>query len=351
MAKVPIDPRKQLLKDEANKLSAHLDADLIVLNFEIMVPIDFIFLETVAKRKPRTNVLMFLTTEGGNADSAFRMMRFLQTRYANVGIVVCGWCKSAGTLMCIGAHDLYIGPGGELGPLDVQIAKADEMDEQKSGLVAEAAFEKLQQEAFKFFMSFVRDIGGSEYRVTLKTAADIATRMAIGVIQPIFDKFDPVTIGEDYRSNRLAQAYAERLNVHSKNLVRSRQLDALENLLSSYPSHGFVIDAKEAKSLFANVHPISPEIDAIVSLLGNDAKLPRNRRQGQGPRLEFLNDDPQSSPQVHPAPVAPSPPAPGTVVRRPARNRNGTRKRPGDPAKRSGKEPIAIANDPDETKS
>ena len=43
--------------------------------------------------------------------------------------------------MCIGAHELMMGDRGELGPLDVQIVKADEMDEQKSGLVAEAAFE------------------------------------------------------------------------------------------------------------------------------------------------------------------------------------------------------------------
>lgn len=200
LAKKPEDAKKQQLKDEANKLSRKLDSDFLILNYEVLPPIDFVFVELVGGRKRRPNVVLFLTTEGGSADAAFKMMRCLQSKYSHVTVVVCGWCKSAGTLMCIGANSLLIGPGGELGPLDVQIVKADEMDEQKSGLVAEAAFEKLQQEAYKFFMSFVRDIGGSEYRVTLKTASDIATRMTVGVISPIFDKLDPVTIGEDYRS-------------------------------------------------------------------------------------------------------------------------------------------------------
>jgi hypothetical protein len=287
-----VDPIAQV-KALADAFGESINADILIFNFEIVTPIDFMFIQTVAGRSRRKNVVLILTTEGGLADSAFRMMRFLQSNYERVTVVVPGWCKSAGTLMCIGAHEVWIGDFGELGPLDVQIVKADEMDEQKSGLAAEAAFEKLQREAFKFFMGFVRDVGASEYRVTLKTASDIATKMTIGVIQPIFDKLEPVTIGEDYRSNRLAQAYAERLNSHSKNLKRSVQFDALENLLSGYPAHGFVIDAKEAGNLFKNVKPLPDKMVEIIGLMGAEAVWPRSSRQEQGPKLEFLNDEPQ----------------------------------------------------------
>lgn len=278
------------LKACANTLADDLDADIFLFNYEILPPVDFAFMGAVASRERRKNVILILVTEGGNADSAFRMMRFLQSSYQRVTALVPGWCKSAGTLMAIGAHELLMGNLGELGPLDVQIVKADEMDEQKSGLVAEAAFEKMQQEAYKFFIGFVRDIGASEYRVTLKTASDIAAKLTIGVVQPIFDKLEPVTIGEDFRSNRLAQAYAERLNMHSKNLRRDRQLDALENLLSGYPSHGFVIDFKEAQALFRNVKPLSDKMVELISLVGLDAMMPRSRRQEQNPKIEYLND-------------------------------------------------------------
>lgn len=291
---MPDTPEKKLaLKEAANRIAKSIDSDLLIFNYEVLSPVDFSFMVTVSNRSRRKNVVLFLITEGGSADSAFRMMRALQSNYERITIVVPGWCKSAGTLMCVGAHELQMQGLGEMGPLDVQIVKADEMDEQKSGLAAEAAFEKLQQESFKFFMGFVRDLGASEYRVTLRTAFDIATKMTVGVVTPIFDKLEPVTIGEDYRSNKLAMAYAERLDAHSKNLKRGRDFDALEVLLSNYQSHGFAIDCKEAKDLFKNVNPISPDFIEVLKFLGTDSYAPRSRRQEQTPRMEFLNDAPE----------------------------------------------------------
>lgn len=276
----------------ANSAASALSSDILIVNWEIWAPADFHLMRLIASRKNQhKNLVLILVTEGGSSDSAFRMMRILQGKYSSITVVVPGWCKSAGTLMCIGAHELQLGSMGELGPLDVQIVKADEMDEEKSGLAIEAAFEKLQQEAFKLFMGFVRQLGSTEYRITLKTAAEIAHHVSVGLMSPIFGKLDPVTIGEDYRSNRLAHSYAERLNLVSKNLIRRSDFDALEMLLSGYNSHGFVIDSKEAASLFRNVKPICAEIVGIVELLGADAYMPRNRRQGQNPRLEFLNDE------------------------------------------------------------
>lgn len=330
--------KKEALRQAANRVAEAHDADVLILNYEILPPIDLMFISRVAGRKARKNAFLFLTTEGGSADSAFRIMRFLQARYQRVSVVVCGWCKSAGTLMCIGAHELIIGEAGELGPLDVQIVKADEMDEQKSGLVAEAAFEKLQQEAYKFFMGFVQDIGGSEYRVTLKTASDIATKMTIGVIQPIFDKLEPVTIGEDYRSNQLARAYAERLNVHSKSLKRGSHVDALENLLAGYPSHGFVIDAKEAAELFRVVKPLPPELVELTQILGMDVIMPRNRRQEQGPRLEFINDEQQTATEDERARGGTS------DDKRSAGRRNGAGKLPADSPEGGSAVEVAVKN-------
>jgi hypothetical protein len=187
-----------------------------------------------------------------------------------------------------------MGDLGELGPIDVQIVKADEMDEEKSGLVTEAAFEKLQQEAFKMFMGFMRELGKTEYRITLKTAAEISRHLSVGLIAPIFEKMDPVIVAEDYRSTRLAWAYAERLNVYSQNLIRRPDFDALETLLTGYMSHGFVIDLAEAKNLFRNAKPICDELVPVVDDLGQDAFVPRSRRNGRNPRLEYLNEEPRA---------------------------------------------------------
>ena len=332
MAEVVQNEEKKL-HDAANAAGEALGADILLVNSEIWPPVDFQFVRQVHKRKTRPNLVLIIVTEGGSSDSAFRMMRALQSRYTRITAIVSGWCKSAGTLMCIGAHELQFGELGELGPLDVQIVKADEMDEEKSGLATDAAFEKLQQEAFKLFIGFVREMGSTEYRITLKTAAEISRHIAVGLVSPIFEKLDPVTIGEDYRSNRLALAYAERLNVEAKNLVRRLDFDALETLLSSYQSHGFVIDKTEAENLFRNVKPICEEMVPVIRALGSEAVLPRNRRRGQNPKLEYLNDEPEKPTRDSKAPnVKPSPASP----ERQAERGNGPGDIPGDSQERSG---------------
>lgn len=330
------------IRELANIVSQKYSADVFCFNYEVIPPLDVILTTTISSRKHKNkNVVFVLITEGGSADSAFRMMRFLQATYDSISIIVSGWCKSAGTLMCIGANELYIGDSGELGPLDVQIAKVDEMDEQKSGLAAEAAFEKLQSESFKFFMEFVRNIGESEYRVTLKTASDIAVRMTIGVMQPIFEKLDPVIIGEDYRSNRLALSYAERLNIHSKNLKRTRRFDALDNLLAGYESHGFVIDRKEAENLFKKVSPLSPEMLQLVEAMGADALFPHNRRSQTKPKMEFLNDEPKNDAEANSKSERESE---ASATRRTSRGTDRTKKLRGNPTSRRSKKEMAGKN-------
>lgn len=321
----------------ANAVADAFDADVLLFNWEIMPPVDWMFTGKVSERgNKRSNLVFILVTEGGSADSAFRMMRFLQESYENITVVVPGWCKSAGTLMCIGGNEIMFGEMGELGPLDVQITKPDELGERTSGLAVETAFEKLRQEASNLFLNILTDISESQYRITLKTASHIAAELTVGFVAPIFEKLDPVVIAEDYRSNRVAHAYAERLNFHSKALIRRQTFDALEKLLSGYPSHGFVIDRQEAASLFRQVKPISDEVVALIDDLGADAIMPRNRTRSQSPKLEYLNDEPeQDEPEGGQAPAGtPADPSGGPVrdgdraaeLPRTSKARDGSRK-------------------------
>jgi len=85
------------------------------------------FIKQCGKRKGRDNVLCIVVTNDGDADTAYRAARCLQSRYERVTVLVSGMCKSAGTLLALGAHDLVFSQYGELGPLDVQLMKADDL--------------------------------------------------------------------------------------------------------------------------------------------------------------------------------------------------------------------------------
>ena len=196
----------------------------------------------------KEKVCVVLITCGGNPDAAYRMARATNHYYKVVEILIPDICKSAGTLFCVGAHKLIFGDRGELGPLDIQLSKPDEMFENMSGLDIVQALSALEAQTLRAFRRYLIDIRrGSRIRTSL--AADIAVKLADSFISPMASKIDPITLGEHQRAMQIAWDYGTRLS----EMVDSLKRGALEKLLSGYPSHGFVIDRKEASTLFRNV--------------------------------------------------------------------------------------------------
>jgi ClpP class serine protease len=128
--------------------------------------------------EPRRNVVLILTTLGGDPHAAYRIARALRHNYDKLHLFILRECKSAGTLLAIGATELIISDRGELGPLDVQISKPDEMFERNSGLDVTQALRAMQSEAFDAFRSYMLDIKlGSG--ITLRASAEIATKLVV----------------------------------------------------------------------------------------------------------------------------------------------------------------------------
>lgn len=195
---------------------------------------------------------LVLITYGGDPDAAYRIARATNHHFNKVEILIPDICKSAGTLLCIGASKLIFGDRGELGPLDIQISKPDELHESMSGLDIIQAISALKTQVLDAFRSYLLDIRlGS--RIRTKTAAEIATQLADGFIAPIAARIDPLTLGEHQRAMQIAYDYGERLS----SMAESLKPNALVRLVGSYPSHGFVIDRKEAADLFTDV--VAPE--------------------------------------------------------------------------------------------
>ena len=134
----------------ADEIAAANECDVLLLNGEIHPLAGRQFIKTLASRPHAKNVLLLLVTPGGDPDAAFKIGRALQNGYSRVTIFVPGWCKSAGTLIALSAHELVIADEGELGPLDIQIAKSDEIMELGSGLTVDAAMKSLEATASKW---------------------------------------------------------------------------------------------------------------------------------------------------------------------------------------------------------
>src|SRR5262245_59378308 len=127
----------------AAKVSEALDADVVVFAGGVF-PFDEDRFRTTIRGNAATrkkNVLLLLTTFGGSADSAYRMARCLQEVYkpGEILIFVDTYCKSAGTLLAVGADEIVMSDCAEFGPIDVQLTKPDEFGERMSGLTATQA--------------------------------------------------------------------------------------------------------------------------------------------------------------------------------------------------------------------
>lgn len=211
---------------------------------------------------------------------AYRISRCFQSCYEKFTVVVAGWCKSAGTLICIGASEIVMGDMGELGPLDVQLAKPDELGTIASGLTIDSSFRSLQAAAFQMFERCLLDIlAKSGGRITTKTAAELSVNLSVGLFAPIYGQMDPAKIGEDYRSTRIAEEYAHRLNVRPQNLSFDNEGDPVESLVRGYPSHGFVIDRTEAMTLCRRVTTLHGHLQELVNALGQMSFRPQSDDQ------------------------------------------------------------------------
>lgn len=242
-----------------------------------------------ARPRRHDNLLLVMTTMGGLADPAYKMVRLLQARYPRISLFVPFFCKSAGTLMALGADEIIMSDHAELGPLDVQLSKPDETGEQSSGMTPTQSLITLSDEAVRLFEQQFFRIRRT-FRLTSRTTAEIAAKLTIGLLGPIYSQIDPMRMGEVQRELAVAREYGTRLG--RGNVKR----DALSTLVSGFPSHTFVIDREEARQRFFERVSVTGtfEMDVMLRLTRAGARVVWDGR----PETEilFLDFEPLSEP-------------------------------------------------------
>lgn len=127
--------------------------------------------------------------------------------------------------------------------------------------------------------------------------ADIATTATVGLLVPVFGQIDPIRLAEVDRSLRVSAEYGERLG--QENLTDG----ALERLLAKYPTHGVVIDRREADEIFKEIK--DPPED-VLELAEFCRRIGDIYLDGERSYFYYLNPEP-------PPPAAPEPKAKGGV--------------------------------------
>ncbi len=179
------------------------DADVLAYIGYLIEPEDDKFiLQCRTRSKKRKNLLLILSTPGGSADCAYRTARCIHRSYkvnaenppdrGTFYLYVHDICKSAGTLLALGASTLIMSQESQLGPIDVQLLKEEEVGERRSGLTPRVALETLAMEAGRAFNRLFRYMRfDSRMQLSTKMAAELAANIAVGVMEPIYAQLDP----------------------------------------------------------------------------------------------------------------------------------------------------------------
>lgn len=255
--------------------------------------------------------LLVLATPGGDPHAGFRIARAIQHEYGQFDVLVPRYCKSAGTLVALGAKTLFMDDMSELGPLDIQVKKNDEVVGRNSGLDIIQAVNYLQNQTLTAFQTYLvgltQDVG-----LSTKVASDISSKLTTGLFEPISAQIDPVRLAEMQRATEVAFEYGSRLASHGRNL----RPDGLSKLVNGYPSHGFVIDRKEARNIFTEVKKPSGFLAELSKALRDSTEIHINARKPvvyiahYELNLDGEADEPQNAPNANAGPASLTPSEP-----------------------------------------
>lgn len=222
-------------------------------------------LEPSDQQPLRPNAILFLTTHGGHAGLAYRIARLLQSLTKNFYLCVPSECKSAGTLIALGANEIYMPLVSELGPLDAQFRRRDEIVGRRSGMVVRTALDGLADETFKVYEKVMLGITRrSGQTISFDVSSRIASTVATGVMAPVYAQIDPQSLGNDLRDLSVAKEYGNRLVAYGGNATE----ETVTHLVEGYPEHEFIIDSAEAKGLFNQVNDPTDEMNSLILALG-----------------------------------------------------------------------------------
>ena len=271
------------VEEVARKISRRDGCDIFLYNGKIEPGSDLDFMYCVNKRKRHDACRLLLTTDGGDADAAYKIGRYLQKRYDSIQILISGKCKSAGTLIAIAADELIFSPYGEMGPLDVQVSKEDKLGGTYSVLNINEGLNSIERKVVDKYLELIaRILHLGQNVVSFPAAAKAASELVTSLYGPILGRLDLAEIGGSARTTRIAVEYADRLNVRFGNL----RANAIERLAGKYPSHTFVVDQADANELFNRVRHVD---DLEYTLIGELGDLSRWQNLDAEPIMRCLS--------------------------------------------------------------
>jgi Serine dehydrogenase proteinase len=201
---------------------------------------------------------LILITRGGVASAAWRFALLLHEFTDRLTVLVPHRAWSAGTLVCLSAHELVFGPMAELSPLDPLIGAVNERvvpgePHASPPRRSEGAGPSIvSAEDVRAFRDVAREWFGVD---------DPAARLQILAL--LSQRVSPLSLGAFFRADRFVRQVADELLALHHPDAGHRQ-DLVDRLVSGHHSHDHAITRQQARRLGLCVTDASVEEESLL---------------------------------------------------------------------------------------
>lgn len=197
--------------------------------------------------KPNTHELdLLINSFGGDGITSWKIVGLIRQYLGEKGklyVIIPHEAYSAGTLIALGANEIYMHNHACLGPTDPQLIT------NKKGEVKRFGYEDLI--AFVDFLSEEGKLSEQKYRSDL--------------IKHIISEIEPTALGFSKRSSQQALTMAQLLlKMHMKNEKAAEAEAIARQLNKSYYNHGHAVFRQDAINLGLNIAERNIEFDEII---------------------------------------------------------------------------------------
>jgi len=246
----------QKIEEEHNsKVIAYVTGDRPNMACQIGTDTPDIFLEHLDEIGRVKRISLILYTCGGNTIAAWNIINLFREFCDELEIIVPNKCRSAGTLMTLGANEIIMTKQATLGPIDPSITSAMSPIIPNTNPPQKLS---ISVESVKGYFSLLKNEFGVKDDIGLSAAYTKLT-----------EYIHPLVLGDVYRIQKQIKMLAKNLLKMSYRSPKKIQ-SIVDFLCSDSGSHDYTINRTEARSLGLNIVSPSQETYKELKLWYND---------------------------------------------------------------------------------
>ena len=232
------DSRKQLLreveKERESNVILYVTGDRQGLETQIGHDVIDLFVDHLDSIGPVKKISLILYTSGGNTSAAWNLVNLIHMFCDDFEVIAPGKCRSAGTLISLGANRIVMTKQATLGPIDPTLQHP--LGPAIPGAPNPEARAGVSVEAVYGYLDAIRDRKEAQEAIEAQALLDLS------------NKVHPLVLGQIFRSRQQIRDLAQRL-LSRQNIEARKSEQIIDFLCSESGSHDYTINRREAEHL------------------------------------------------------------------------------------------------------